>query len=75
VKSILELITTVFAFCFGGFLLWHFFQIARFDKYTIYEPNLGILYSEIVACVVVILIAVLNFILLIKSRKGRENFD
>lgn len=55
--------------------MWHFFQIARFDKYTIYEPNLGILYSEIVACVVVILIAVLNFILLIKSRKGRENFD
>ena len=70
-KGILELITTVFSFGFGGFLLWHFFQIARFDEYTIYESNLGILYAEIVICGLVVLIAVLNFILLIKARKGK----
>ena len=72
-KGILELATTVFAFCVGGFILWHFSQIVQRGTFLIAEPNLWILYSEIVACGIFILIAVLNFVLLIKGKKGSND--
>ena len=69
-KGILEISTTVFAFCAGGFFMWHFFGILRHGRLEIYEDNLAILYAEIIACGVFILIAVINFVLLIKAKKG-----
>ena len=48
-KGILELITTVFAFCIAGYLMWLFVQTLKYKEYYVSEQNHVILLTEMKA--------------------------
>lgn len=56
-------------------LLWHFTNIWRFGSHYIQEPSLGILLFEALGVGAILILAILNFIKLIKERNERNSED